>query len=92
MQTSNNDSWKKKIYPAFDKPMKRYIEYLSQIENLPDDGQITFQDDFVELIKNPPDFPASYNHEFKKEKLCFMKTLDYWMIKKARCFWIYFIP
>ncbi len=75
MRYHDKDGWKNKIDPAFDKPIKTYIKYLSQIENLPDDGHITFKDDFIELINKNPDFSASYNHEFKEEILYFNKNI-----------------
>lgn len=75
MGNYDKNSWKEKIDPAFDKPVKMYIKYLSEIENHPDDGSLTFQDDFIELIKKTPDFKASYNPEFKKETLRFVKNI-----------------
>lgn len=75
MKYHDKNGWKNKIDPAFDKPIKTYINYLRQIENLPNDGQICFQDDFAELINKNPDFSASYKHEFKKEMLRFTKNI-----------------
>lgn len=69
------NSWKKKIDPAFDKPIKTYLRYLRKIEHLPNDGQVTFQDEFIELISKNPNLLADYTNEFKLEILQFNKNI-----------------
>ncbi len=85
MKSYDKNSWKEKIDPHFDKPVKIYIEYLSQIENLPNDGQIRVKDDYAGLIKNT-NFTASYNHEFKKEIFRFNKEIGLWNERECKLF------
>ncbi len=75
MRFYDKNSWKKKIDPAFDKPIKTYLKYLREIEHLPNDGQVTFQDEFIELISKNPNLLADYNNEFKIEMLQFNKNI-----------------
>ncbi|KHE92131.1 MAG: hypothetical protein K8F52_01805 [Candidatus Scalindua rubra] len=75
MKAGKNNSWKEKIDPAFDKPIKTYLEYLHEIEDLPDDGQVTFQDEFIELISKNHNLSADYKNEFKSVMLQFNKNV-----------------
>ncbi len=75
MRHFNKDSWKKKIDPAFDKPIKTYLKYLHEIEDLPNDGQVTFQDEFIELISKNTNLLADYKNELKNEMLQFNKNI-----------------
>jgi len=65
----------KKIDPAFDKPIKTYLKYLREIEHLPNDGQVTFQDEFIELISKNTNLLADYKNELKNEMLQFNKNI-----------------
>jgi hypothetical protein len=38
MRFYDKNYWKKKTDPAFDKPVKTYLKYLCEIEQLPNDG------------------------------------------------------
>ena len=69
MRFYDKNSWKKKIDPAFDKPIKTYLKYLHVVEHLPNDGQVTFQDEFIELISKNPNLSADYENEFEIEML-----------------------
>ena len=69
MRFYDKNSWKKKIDPAFDKPVKTYLKLLHEIERLPNDGQVTFQDEFIELISKNPNLSIDYKTEFKNEML-----------------------
>jgi len=75
MRFYDKNSWKKKIDPAFDKPIKSYLKYLNEIENLPNDGQLTFQDEFIKLINENTNVSADYKKEFKNEMLQFNKNI-----------------
>jgi len=72
MRFYDKNSWKKKIDPAFDKPIKTYLKYLRDIEQLPNDGQVTFEDEFRELIIKNPNLLVDNKYEFKSEILQFI--------------------
>ncbi len=61
--------------PALDKPIKSYLKYLREIEDLPSDGQVTFQDEIIELINKNTNVSADYKNEFKIEMLQFNKDI-----------------
>lgn len=75
MGNYDKNSWKEKIDPTFDKPIKFYLKFLRTIQNLPNDGQISFKDEFKELINKNSHFQSFYKHEFKKEILGFHKGI-----------------
>lgn len=74
MRFYDENSWKKKIDPAFDKPVKTYLKVLRKIERLPNDGQEIFNDEFSELIRKNIHLPVDYKTEFKSEILQFNKN------------------
>ncbi len=63
------NSWKEKIDPAFDKPVKTYIKYLREIERLPNEGEVTFKDESIELNIKNNNLLADYENEFEIEML-----------------------
>ncbi len=69
MKFYDENSWKKKIDPAFDKPIKIYSKCLSVLEQLTDFWQDAFQDKFIEIISKDPNLLPDYNKEFKREML-----------------------
>lgn len=75
MGNYDKNSWKEKIDPNFDKPIKFYLKFLRTIQNLPNDGQISFKDEFKESINKNSHFQSFYKHEFKKEMLGFHKGI-----------------
>ncbi len=75
MRPYDKNDWKKKIDPAFDKPVKTYINFLREIESLPNDGDVTFKDASVELNIKNNNLLADYENEFKTEMLQFTKDI-----------------
>ena len=69
MRFYDENSWKKKIDPAFDKPVKTYLKYLHEIEDLPNDGQVTFNDESIELLRKSTNLSADYENKFETEML-----------------------
>ncbi|MCF6149450.1 MAG: hypothetical protein E3K37_12425 [Candidatus Kuenenia sp.] len=74
MKNANN-SWKEKIDPAFDKPVKTYINFLRLIGNLPNDGQLSFDDDFKKLINKNINILECYDNKIKKEMAQFIENI-----------------
>ena len=75
MGNYDKNSWKEKIDPNIDKPIKAYLIFLRTIYNLPNDGQISVKDEFKESINKNSNFQSFYKHEFKKEMLGFHKGI-----------------
>lgn len=69
------NSWKKKIDPAFDKPVKTYIKFLREIECLPNEGEVTFKDESIESNIKNSNLLADYENEFETEMLQFNKNV-----------------
>ncbi len=67
MRFYDENSWKKKIDPAFDKSVKTYLKFLREIENIPEDKQVSFENVFSELISTNPNLTADYKNEAKIE-------------------------
>lgn len=75
MRPYNKNNWKKKIDPAFYKPVKTYLAYLCDVDHLPNEGQITFNDESIELTRKNNNLLADYENEFKIEMLQFDKNV-----------------
>ncbi len=75
MRFYNENSWKNKIDPAFDKPVKTYLKFLCEVDHLPNDGQVTFKDESIELIRNNNNLSADYESESEAEMLQFTQKI-----------------
>jgi len=72
----DKNSWKKKIDPAFDKPVKTYIKYLCKIEEeLPNKGQVKFKDESIELIRKNNNLFPDYGNETGAEMFQFTEKI-----------------
>ena len=76
MRHSDKDSWKKKIDPAFDEPVKAYIKFLDQVEELPNEGEVTFNDESIELVRNNNNLKADYGTESGMEMVQFVEKVE----------------
>ena len=76
MRHSDKDSWKKKIDPAFDEPVKAYIKFLDQVENLPNEGEVTFNDESIELVREKNNLKADYSTESGMEMVQFVENVE----------------
>ena len=63
MQKYNKNSWKQKIDPAIDKPVKFYIDFLTQLEKNPNEGRLHFPNDFIEPIIAQSGWQTAYNDD-----------------------------
>jgi hypothetical protein len=75
MRHFDKDSWKKKIDPAFDKPVKTYLKFLFQVEKLPNEGEITFNDESIELVRENNNLKADYGTESGMEMFQFAENV-----------------
>ena len=75
MGNYDKNSWKEKIDPNFDKPIKAYLIFLRRIQNLPNEGQISFKGEFKESINKNSHLQSFYKYEFKREILDFNKGI-----------------
>ena len=76
MRFYDENSWKKKIDPAFDKPIKTYIKYLCKIEEeLPNKGQVKFKDESIELIRKNDNLHPDYGNDSGSEMLQFTEKV-----------------
>jgi len=80
------DSWREKIDPAFDKPVKTFIKFLREFERLPNEGQVTFNDESIELVRKNNNLKADYGTESGMEMFQFQKMLDYYLNKNLKDF------
>ena len=71
----DQDSWKKKIDPAFDKPVKIYLKCLNIVERLPNEGQVTFNDESIELVRKKHNLKADYGTESGTEMIQFVENV-----------------
>lgn len=69
------DSWKKKIDPAFDKPVKAYMKFIREIERLPNEGEVTFKDESIELVRKNNNLKADYGTELDMEMFQFVEKI-----------------
>jgi hypothetical protein len=63
MQKYNKNSWKQKIDPAIDKPVKLYIDFLTQLGKSPNEGRLHFPNDFIEPIIDKSGWQTAYNDD-----------------------------
>ena len=76
MRFYDENSWKKIIDPAFDKPIKTYIKYLCKIEKeLPNKGQVKFKDESIELIRKNDNLHPDYGNDSGSEMLKFTENV-----------------
>lgn len=80
------NSWKKKIDPAFDKPIKTYIKHLDNIQELPNGWQATFQDEFLELTEEVPDLLADYDNESGTDMHQFVEKIGLIAVQEDKIF------
>ena len=83
MRPYDKNNWKKKIDPAFDKPVKTYIKFVREIERLPNDGQVTFKDESIELNIRNNNLLPDYENKFETEMLQFNK--DVGLVTEQEC-------
>ena len=76
MRHFDKDSWKKKIDPAFDKPVRTYLKFLYQVQKLPNEGEITFNDESIELVRKNNNLKADYGTESGMEMFQFVKNVE----------------
>jgi hypothetical protein len=69
------NSWKEKIDPAFDKPVKTYLKFLYQMERLPNEGEVTFNDESIELVRKNNNLKADYGTESGMEMFQFAENV-----------------
>lgn len=74
------------IRTAKDKPVKTFIKYLREVENLPDDGQVAFEEEFIELISKTPNLLADNKKELKSEMFWFIGSLGSFLLAKGGSF------
>jgi hypothetical protein len=68
MKKYNKNSWKQKIDPAIDKPVKLYIDFLTQLEKSPNEGRLHFPNDFIEPIIDKSGWQTAYNDDLGSNK------------------------
>lgn len=73
MRTYVKDSWKKKIDPFFDRPVKSYVVSLNEFERSGNEGRLNFPDDFVDTLIDNPDWQSLTDSSFNMDMLHFVK-------------------
>ncbi len=68
MREFNKNNWKKKIDPTFDRFVRIYAGFLTQLEENPNKGRLNFPDDLIEPIIKKSGWQGGYSEDLKSHE------------------------